>query len=391
MAFTEIDIKHMQHAIDLAEKGCGLNHPNPLVGAVVAKGETVLGQAYHLYRNREHAEVIALRQAGEDSKGATLYVNLEPCAHQCRTPPCTNSILAAGIERVVFSVQDPDERVRGKGEMILRSRGINVESGLLAEKATELNRDYLKAKLTGLPWVIVKVAMSLDGKIGLPNLQGEYFSCAESLKLVHNLRAWCDCIMVGAGTVRIDNPQLTCRLDSFKDVEQDITEEMMYPFPADNSNPARVIISGKLNMPENSNIFNTQDARTIVITCEDAPHEMVEKLKAAGVEIMITDSRNGLINTEPAFRGLANMGFHNVMIEGGGQLIGSLVEHKMVDEIYLSIAPILIGGSNSPTWLNRQVTSNIKNSPTLKNTGLFNTGRDVLVRARFNQISTDVF
>lgn len=383
MNFTEVDIKHMERAIELAELGCGLNHPNPLVGAVVAKDGDILGSGYHLYEKIEHAETIALRQAGEKAKGATIYVNLEPCAHTCRTPPCTEAIIKSGISRVVYSIKDPDKRVCGCGDTILKNAGLNVESGLCAEKARELNRDYLKAQSTGHPWILIKNAMSIDGKIGLRGVSGEYFSSRESLSLAHELRAWCDAIMVGAGTVRIDNPRLTCRLDSFNDTPSSLSEEIIYPRALSNRNPVRIIVSRSLNIPVNSNVFNTIDARTIVITSENSDNEKHRILSDKGVEMVYVPMIDESIDLHAAFSILRSMGIMNIMVEGGGSLTGSLVAAGLPDELYLAISPVLIGGDNSPTWLEKKLTDSINSAPRIRNLKDFRTGDDILIRGRF--------
>jgi diaminohydroxyphosphoribosylaminopyrimidine deaminase/5-amino-6-(5-phosphoribosylamino)uracil reductase len=384
MLFSDLDYSYMREAIRLAERGCGLNHPNPLVGAVIVKDNRIIGQGYHLYDNIEHAEPIAIRQAGTSSKGSTLYVNLEPCSHVCRTPPCIDAIIGSGIKKVIYSVRDPDERVNGKSEVILKTRGIEVEKGLLKELATELNRDYLKAKSTGIPWVVVKTAMSLDGKTGLQGVPGEYFSCRENQKIVHEIRAWCDGIMVGAGTVRIDNPRLTCRLESFEDVNQPVTDEMIYPVSSGRRNPTRIIISKSLDIPVESHVFDTTNAPTLVVTSDAADDNKINRLKDKGVSFILMPLIEGEIDVGHAFKGLVKKGIMSVMVEGGGRLIGNLVKRNLVDEMYISIAPILLGGTQSPVWIYEQVSDSITEAFRISEMKFFKTGVDILVRCRIN-------
>jgi len=380
--FNEIDYSHMSRALELAEKGAGLNHPNPLVGAVVAVGDRVTGQGYHLFENVEHAERIAINEAAALAKGATLYVNLEPCVHQGRALPCGDLIIQSGIKRVVFAINDPDPRVSGKGEQFLIEAGVKVEKGLMSERASELNRDYLKVKSTGLPWILVKVATSLDGKIGLKGVSRILFSCPESLKLVHRLRAWCDAIMVGANTIRIDNPQLTCRLHEFESVKLIENDDLIYPRPASHRNPVRIIISRNLDISMSSGIFDISDARTIVFCDCNANNEKIIKLKAMDVSIELVDSSDDGLNLEMVLRRLAEMGIMSVMVEGGGSLIGSLMSKGFVDEIYISVTPIIIGEASSVGWISKNLTENFHEMSGFKINGVFKIGTDCIIRAR---------
>jgi diaminohydroxyphosphoribosylaminopyrimidine deaminase/5-amino-6-(5-phosphoribosylamino)uracil reductase len=380
--YTEFDIVCMERALQLAQRASGLNHPNPLVGAVVAKDGKIIGEEYHLYETVVHAEPAAILNAGEESKGATLYTNLEPCSHHGRTPPCVDEIIRSGINRVVFSICDPDERVCNRGKQILLDAGIQVDVGLLEKKAEEINRDYLKAKRTGLPWAIVKIASSLDGRIGIPNTKGVYLSSRESLEVVHLMRAWCDAIMVGASTVRLDNPRLTCRIDDLDKTLQVISDGILYPKPVKQRNPARVTISESLDLPVGSKIFDTSHAKTIVVVSVNTPFERTHKLEEKGVEIVRAErDSSGIILTD-AFSKLCSKGIMNIVVEGGGKLIWGLIEKKLVDEIYLTIAPILIGGKDSPTWLDGRVADSLGNAPALTNTAVFKVGPDLLIRSR---------
>ena len=372
----------MERAFNLAERASGLNHPNPLVGAVVAKNGKIIGEAYHLYETVVHAEPAAILNAGEESRGATLYTNLEPCSHHGRTPPCVDEIIRSGIKRVVFSISDPDERVCNRGKQILLNTGIQVDEGLLENKARELNRDYLKAKCTGLPWVIIKVAASLDGRIGIPNSKGVYISSKESLEVVHMMRAWCDAIMVGASTVRLDNPRLTCRIDDLERSLGEISDDVLYPKPVKTRNPVRVTISESLDLPVNSHIFDTSHAKTIVVVSSNTPLEKTHKLEEKGVEIIRAERDSTGIILVDVFRKLCSKGIMNIVVEGGGKLIWGFIEKKLVDEIYLTIAPILIGGKDSPTWLDGRVAKSHRDAPSMKSTAAFKIGPDFLIRSR---------
>jgi len=382
--YSEIEIKHMSLALSLAEKAAGLNHQNPLVGAVVADGETVLGTGYHLFETIEHAEPKAIREAGEKARGASIYVNLEPCSHYGRTPPCVDAIIKSGIRKVYFSIYDTDERVSTNGESALKNAGVEVDCGLLANQATELNRDYLKARATGLPWIVVKAAMSFDGKVGTAGETGLYITCDESLKITHELRAWCGGIMVGAETVRIDNPQLTCRLDSFKHVKADFDDGVLYPVSRQADNPARIVISSNPDFPPNTKLLDTSDTRTIVITSKDAATDSLKQMESHGVEIIRAESVDGEIGLHDPFRELAKMGIMSVMVEGGGILINSLESMRLVDEFYIFIAPVIIGGEDAPSWTSQAIKDIISFEFPTEDIQTFKSGRDILIRARVN-------
>ena len=380
----------MSLALSLAEKAAGLNKQNPLVGAVVADGETVLGTGYHLFETIEHAERKAIRDAGEKARGASIYVNLEPCSHYGRTPPCVDAIIESGIKKVYFSIYDTDERVSANGESALKNAGVEVDCGLLANQATELNRDYLKARATGLPWVVVKVAMSHDGKIASKSKSGKYISCDESLKITHELRAWCDGIMVGAETVRIDNPQLTCRLDYFKLVKEDFDNGVLYPVSRQADNPVRIVISRNPDFPPNTKLLDTLDTRTIVITSINAESDSLKQMESHGVEIIRAESVDGEINLHEPFRELAGMGIMSVMVEGGGVLINSLETMKLVDEFYIFIAPVIIGGEDTPSWISQSIRDIISLKFPKEDIHTFKSGRDILIRARVKELSQNL-
>ncbi|MFH1516227.1 MAG: bifunctional diaminohydroxyphosphoribosylaminopyrimidine deaminase/5-amino-6-(5-phosphoribosylamino)uracil reductase RibD [bacterium] len=384
--YSQIEINHMQLAIELAEKAAGLNRQNPLVGAVVAKGEDVISSGYHLYDNVEHAERIAIRKAAENAKGAVLYVNLEPCVHHGRTPPCVDAIIESGIAKVFFSIKDPDERVNGKSEKLLNDAGIGVDCGLLSDTASELNRHYLKVKNTGLPWVIVKVATSLDGRIGIKNIPGEYFSCDESLRISHMLRALCDGIMVGANTIRIDNPRLTCRLGSFSHVREKIEPGAVYPQPIGTANPVRITISRDLNIPVESNFLKTSHARSVAITGNDTSDEKINMLKEKGVEVLTVPKDGNQLDIHNALEKLVQIGIYSLVVEGGGELIGSLIRKQLVDEIYIAIAPVIMGDKNTISWISWDITQHVKDAPELNNVFVFKAGRDLVIRGRFSAV-----
>ncbi len=386
--YSEIEINHMSLALSLAEKAAGMNQQNPLVGAVVADGETVLGTGYHLFETIEHAEPKAIREAAEKARGASIYVNLEPCSHHGRTPPCVDAIIESGIKKVYFSLHDTDERVSTNGESALKNAGVDVDCGLLANQAAELNRDYLKARATGLPWIVVKAAMSHDGKVGTAGKTGLYISCGESLKITHELRAWCNGIMVGAETVRIDNPQLTCRLDSFKHLKTDFDDGVLYPISRRADNPVRIVICRNPDFPPNTKLLDTSDTRTIVITSKDAASDSLKQLESHGVEIIRAESVDGEINLHEPLRELAGMGIMSVMVEGGGILINSLESMQLVDEFYIFIAPVIIGGEDTPSWTSPFIRDIISLKFPKEDIRTFKSGKDILIRARVNTMFT---
>jgi diaminohydroxyphosphoribosylaminopyrimidine deaminase/5-amino-6-(5-phosphoribosylamino)uracil reductase len=324
---------HMLRALELALKARGRTSPNPMVGAVVVRGERVVGEGYHRHAGGIHAEVGALRKAGAAARGADLYVNLEPCSHQGRTPPCTEAIIRAGIGRVFAAVKDPNPLVSGEGGRQLRRAGISVRFGLAAPEARRANESYLKYIRTGLPFVFVKSAISLDGKTATKTGDSRWITGGGAREKVHELRDGADAIMVGIGTVRADDPSLTTRLPA-----------------GSGSDPVRVIIDPLLRLPRSAKVLNRgAGAGVVVVTGRHAPPERAERLRVAGAELLVVEGAGKRIDMRRLMEILGRRGMTSVMIEGGSEVAASAFEAGVVDKVVYFIAPKIIGGRDAPT------------------------------------------
>ncbi|QEY33418.1 bifunctional diaminohydroxyphosphoribosylaminopyrimidine deaminase/5-amino-6-(5-phosphoribosylamino)uracil reductase RibD [Synechococcus sp. RSCCF101] len=321
----------MERALQLARLGEGRTSPNPMVGALVLDaGGVLVGEGFHAAAGRPHAEVGALRQAGEAARGGTLVVTLEPCAHHGRTPPCCDAVIAAGIQRVVMALEDPDPRVAGGGRRRLEAAGVTVISGVLEDRAAELNRAFLRRVRTGLPWGILKWASSVDGRIALPNGSSQWISSSASRRRVHALRAGCDAVIVGGGTLRRDDPLLTSR--GRRDPE-----------------PLRVVLSRRLELPAAARLWQVETAPTLVVhgPLPEASRPLAAQLSRAGVQ--------RLELAEPGPRALmeelARGGCNRVLWECGPGLAAQVLREGCAQEIRAVLAPRLMGGTTAATPL----------------------------------------
>ncbi|MCE5315552.1 bifunctional diaminohydroxyphosphoribosylaminopyrimidine deaminase/5-amino-6-(5-phosphoribosylamino)uracil reductase RibD [bacterium] len=316
----------MLRALKLAKRG--RTSPNPMVGAVIVKDDNIVGEGYHPKAGEPHAEVFALRDAGDRAKGATMYVTLEPCCHQGRTPPCTRAIIEAGIAEVYVAMVDPDPKVASKGIDELRSAGITVHVGLCEEKSRALNEAYIKHRTTGMPLVTLKSAMSLDGKIATRTGDSKWITNERSRKYAHTIRSGADAIIVGGNTARTDNPSLTARLG----------RKTYYP--------ARVVITATGNLPADLKLFD-QPGDSIVAAGPDADATSLRKLEEAGARIIRLETQKGRVSLAGLIRELGKMGYLSVLIEGGGETAASAIEERVVDKVLCFHAPIIIGGRDS--------------------------------------------
>lgn len=319
---AENDRDYMLLALSLAERGRGATSPNPMVGAVVVRDGVIVGRGYHIRAGEDHAEVIALREAGERAKRATLYVTLEPCCHHGKTPPCSDAVIRGGITRVVAAMTDPNPKVCGGGFERLRQNGIEFEAGLLEDRARKLNETYIKYIQTGRPFVTLKLAMTLDGKIAARDGSSKWITGPEARKRVHLLRSWSDAVMVGSGTALADDPRLTVR-----DIE--------------GRSPLRVILDSRLRTPLDAHVFD--DAHALVIAASAADRSKEAELKKRGIEVMETDAVEGVIPLREALAFLGARQVTSVLCEGGGTLAGSLLRERLADKIHLFIAPKILG------------------------------------------------
>ncbi|TGE36959.1 bifunctional diaminohydroxyphosphoribosylaminopyrimidine deaminase/5-amino-6-(5-phosphoribosylamino)uracil reductase RibD [Desulfosporosinus fructosivorans] len=326
------DERFMKRALDLAIKAMGRTSPNPLVGCVIAKDDQIVGEGYHLKAGTPHAEVHALADAGELARDATAYVTLEPCSHFGRTPPCAEALIRAGVKRVVVAMSDPNPLVSGRGIARLREIGIQVDVGLMCQEASLINEVFIKAITTGLPFVVYKTAMTLDGKIATETGDSRWVSSEGSRQYVHQLRDRYDVILAGSETVLIDNPALTCRLPSGRD-------------------PIRLIVDGKLRIPENAQVLSSSALSPCVIaTTQAASREKLGRLNLlSGVEVWQYDTPRH-VPLEKLLCDLVRRGWTSVLLEGGGGLAGTLIKEQCVDKVEFFIAPKLVGG-NGPSPL----------------------------------------
>ncbi|NJK99682.1 MAG: bifunctional diaminohydroxyphosphoribosylaminopyrimidine deaminase/5-amino-6-(5-phosphoribosylamino)uracil reductase RibD [Spirulinaceae cyanobacterium SM2_1_0] len=316
----------MQRCLVLARQALGQTAPNPLVGCVIAQGETIVGEGVHPGAGQPHAEVFALQAAGDRARGATLYVNLEPCCHYGRTPPCTDAILASGVTRVVIGSIDPDPRVAGKGVEQLRAAGLDVVVGVAAEACQQLNEAFSHRIRYQRPFGLLKYAMTLDGKIAASTGHSAWVTGEKSRRLVHEQRAAADAVIIGGNTVRRDNPRLTTH-------------------GVGDHNPLRVVMSRKLDLPVTANLWHTDAVPTLVFTGTGANPPLQRLLEQRGVEVV------GLPQLSPAavMAALYERGFMQVMWECGGLLAARAIADGAVQKIMAFVAPKIIGGLSAPT------------------------------------------
>jgi diaminohydroxyphosphoribosylaminopyrimidine deaminase/5-amino-6-(5-phosphoribosylamino)uracil reductase len=325
MNFTTTDAHHMQHALRLARQGEGHVEPNPMVGCVIVRDDQVVGVGWHQAFGGPHAEVHALEQAGERAKGATLYVTLEPCSHAGKTPPCAEAVIAAGIARVVIARGDPNPKVAGGGIRLLQEAGLEVQTGLLEHESAKLLAPFLSLIERGRPWVIAKWAMTLDGKLATSTGDSQWISGEASREIVHALRGRVDAIMVGGGTARRDNPLLTAR-------------------PPGARVPTRIVVSGSANLALDSQLAQTAKETPLLCVASDyAEAAYCHQLMELGAEV-IPCGKGPLVDVADMMQQLGERQMTNVLVEGGGGLLGSLFDHDLIDELHVFIAPKLIGG-----------------------------------------------
>jgi diaminohydroxyphosphoribosylaminopyrimidine deaminase / 5-amino-6-(5-phosphoribosylamino)uracil reductase len=323
--------EYMRMAISLARKGMGTTSPNPMVGAVIVKGQKIVGEGYHKKAGLPHAEVVALEQAGQMARGGTLYVNLEPCCHQGKTPPCVGAIVKAGIKKVVVAMRDPNPLVFGKGIEQLKRAGIDVKEGLLEAEARQLNEAFVTFKERNRPFIVMKAATSLDGKIATKIGESRWISNEESRKYANKLRSTMDGVMVGINTVILDNPMLVPRITKPKRV------------------PARIVLDSKLRIPLTCQLVKTADRyRTIIFALHEARAEKESRLTSMSVEVVrVGTGDNGRISLAEVCRSLAERDIMSVLLEGGGELNSSLLKEGFVDKVVFFYAPKIIGGKNA--------------------------------------------
>ncbi len=320
----------MGRALRLAARGRGWTSPNPMVGTVVVKRGRIVGEGYHHEVGGPHAEVWALEAAGANARGATVYVSLEPCCHHGRTPPCTQALIAAGVTRVVAAGLDPDTRVSGQGVRQLRDAGIEVDVGVREAEARRLNEGFFKRVTTGLPFVSLKAAMSLDGKIATAGGESQWITGEPARKLAHRLRAEHDAVMVGVETALADDPQLTVRT-------------------ARGRSPLRVVVDSRARTPATARLLAAGERRTVIAVTEAAPEVSRRRLEAAGAAVWVSAAADGRVDLGWLLRRLAEKGVNSVLVEGGGTLAAGALAAGVVDRVYFFVAPLILGGAGALT------------------------------------------
>lgn len=323
------DRAHMRRALASARQGLGRSSPNPAVGAVVVAGGRIVGRGFHQKAGTPHAEVHALRQAGELARGATIYVTLEPCNHQGRTPPCTRAILEAGIRRVVYGASDPNPQAQGGGRF-LATRGLQVTGGVLAQQCQEEHRFFLTSVRLGRPHVILKTAATLDGRTATASGDSRWVTGPAARQEAHRWRNWCDAICVGAGTACTDDPQLTCRLERGR-------------------NPLRVVVDTSLKLPPTARVINPASTAGCLVAC--GPQALARRrarLEKEGAEVLLLPAAPGGVDLAALLAELHHRGVISLLLEGGASLAWGFLAAGLVDEVMYFLAPKLIGGASAP-------------------------------------------
>ena len=346
---STIHESYMRWAIALALEGAGKTSPNPIVGAVIVKSRQIVGEGYHCFAGTPHAEIHALNKAGSKAKGADLYVTMEPCCTEGRTPPCVNAIIAAGIKRVFVGVKDPNPAINGRGIERLLDAGIKVEHGILESACRELNEAFSKYITSGTPYVTAKVALSLDGKIAAGDGGSKWISNAESRKYVQKLRTHSDAIIVGGGTIRRDNPRLTLRMKGWNGLH-----------------PKAVVVDSLLNIPMKSNVLKRRSGECIFATTKRASVRRRKRIEDLGHNVIICRSlKNDLVSLSHMLKMLGKMEITSVLLEGGGELFSAFMKSKLIDRVVVFIAPIFLGG-NGLDFLPNLSISGMRNAIKIK-------------------------
>lgn len=370
--FLSYDEKYMRLAMQLAGNAIGRTSPNPLVGAVIVKDNRVVGCGWHRKAGTPHAEVHALNQAGELAQGADVYVTLEPCAHYGKTPPCAKALVEAKVKNVYGGLLDVNPKVAGKGFKILEDAGIHVEYGFLQDELRKQNEVFFKWIEHKKPFVVLKAAMTLDGKIATATGQSKWITNETSRAYGYKLRDIYDGIMVGINTVIEDNPMLTSRVDGGK-------------------NPIRIVVDSSLKIDINANVVQDKSAKTIIATTDKANKDKILKLQAQDVDVIVVDKdENDKVDIEKLLNilGQQNIGQQNIcsiLVEGGATLSGSFVAKKLVDKVYFFIAPKIVGGKEAKTPVAGTGILNLQEALALKDIQIEKLEEDILIIGRVDK------
>lgn len=358
--------KFMRMALRLALKAKGKTSPNPLVGAVVVKKGKVVGQGYHARAGLAHAEVVALERAGKAARGSRLYVNLEPCCHIGKTGPCVEKIKASGVKEVIFAMRDPNPLNNGKGAQFLRRNGIKVISRVLEKEAKRVNRIFVKNIIHQLPFVTVKVAQSLDGKIATASGDSRWISSESSRKYVHKLRSSVDAILVGINTVLKDNPLLSCRLNGRLYKKQ----------------PRKIVVDSNLRLTPQLKIFSRRSpAGVIIATTRFAPQQRLSYFRKKA-QVIVARGRGKRVDLQDLLKKLAKQGISHILIEGGGRIIASALQQRLVDEMIVFVSPKIIGGGDAPTAVEGEGVRRISQALRLEEVRFKKLGSDLIIEGQ---------
>lgn len=357
--YTEEDRHYMSRALKLAKQGNGYVNPNPLVGSVIVKNSEVVGEGYHAKFGGPHAEVRALKDAGRLARGARMYVTLEPCTHHGKTPPCADAIIESGLKEVFIATKDPNPKVSGGGEEKLRGAGIKVEVGLLEKEAVRLNEIFFHYVETGLPFVLLKLAMTADGKLATTTGDSQWITSEVSRTKVHELRSRYSAIMVGKNTLLADDPRLTVR-------------------KVEGPDGARFILATNGEIPTDLQVFNlSSSAQTIVVTGEEINDTRIESFRNAGALVWKVKTRDDRIDLSNLLAKIGDNGYDSLLVEGGGELAWSFLSQGLVDKIHFFISPKIIGGTDAISAVGGAGIKKIKEAIQLERVRISKSGPDV--------------
>lgn len=377
----------MEIALKLALKGVGNVNPNPLVGSIIVKEGKIIGQGYHEYYGGKHAERNAIENSKECLEGSTIYITLEPCFHYGKTPPCVDLIIKKKFKRVVVGMLDPNPLVKGKSIEKMKKNGIEVIVGVKEYECRKINEVFIKYITSKIPYVVLKSAISLDGKIATKTGESKWITCEEARMHTHEIRKRLSAIMVGVNTVIIDNPQLTYRGNNTNNFTN--TEEKIYDTEKDRlkevANPIRIIVDSNLRIPLEAKVVKNNDNRTIIATTIDSDKIKKNKLKELGVKIIETKRKDGKVDLDELIVNIGAIGIDSILIEGGGTLNFSALKEKIVDKVIFYIAPKIIGGDKSRTSVEGDGFINLSDAVNLNEISYSKIGSDLLVEGYINQ------
>jgi len=357
----EVHERFMRRALALAKGGRGRVEPNPMVGCVIVRGAQVVGEGYHERFGEDHAEVNALLAAGDAAKGADMYVTLEPCAHHGKTPPCAEAVIRAEVGRVIAAVRDPNPQTRGRGFDRLRAAGIDIVEGVLEEDATRLNAPFFKLIRTGMPYVTLKWAMTLDGKIAARSGDSKWVTGERARERVHEMRDWSDAILVGINTVLADDPALTCRKPGGR-------------------NPIRGVLDSGARTPTDSQIVATaRDIRTVIASRGGADDARVETLRKRGCEVWLDAGPGPRVDMKWLLTKLGKAPVTNLLVEGGGEVIAAFLESGLADRVAAFIAPKIAGGRDAPSPVQGEGIERMADALRLRRVQWSRLGEDFLI------------